>query len=116
MDFAFKEIATLPKLAWALRVQRGAGKVLVEHGSSVEVRERFFCEGAWNGDFAAQSIESSILMGSGGKIIREGLLLACPSHPLDRISQRLRDLNVHAPQAAAGMSRVAFPDQDRSRL
>jgi hypothetical protein len=66
MDFAFKEIATLPKLAWALRVQRGAARVLVEHGSWVEVRERFFCEGAWNGDFAAQSIESSILMGSAG--------------------------------------------------
>jgi hypothetical protein len=85
MDFAFKEIATLPKLAWALRVQRGAPQVLVEHGSWVEVRERFFCEGAWNGDFAAQSIESSILMGSGGKIIKEGLLLACPSHTLDGI-------------------------------
>jgi len=85
MDFAFKEIATLPKLAWALRVQQGAERVLVEHGSWVEVRERFFCEGAWNGDFAAQSIESSILMGSGGKITKEGLLLACPSHTLDRI-------------------------------
>jgi hypothetical protein len=85
MDFAFKEIATLPKLAWALRVQRGAKRVLVEHGSWVEVGERFFCEGAWNGDFAAQNIESSILMGSGGKIIKEGLLLSCPSHTLDRI-------------------------------
>jgi hypothetical protein len=85
MDFAFKEIATLPKLAWALRVQRGAARVLVEHGSWVEVRERFFCEGAWNGDFAAQNTESSILMGCGGKIIKEGLLLACPSHTLDRI-------------------------------
>jgi hypothetical protein len=49
------------------------------------VRERFFCEGAWSGDFAAQAIESSILMGSGGKIVKEGLLLACPSHTLDRI-------------------------------
>jgi hypothetical protein len=38
-----------------------------------------------NGDFAAQSIESSILMGSGGKIIKEGLLLACPSHTLDQV-------------------------------
>jgi hypothetical protein len=85
MDFAFKEIAALPKLAWVVRVQRGAVRVLVEHGSWVEVRERFFCEGAWDGDFAAQNIESSILMGSGGKIIKEGLLLACPSHTLDRI-------------------------------
>jgi hypothetical protein len=85
MDFAFKEIATLPKLAWVLRVQRGAAGVLVEHGSWVEVRERFLVEGAWNGDFAAQGIESSILMGSGGKITQEGLLLACPSHTLDRI-------------------------------
>jgi hypothetical protein len=85
MDFAFKEIATLPRLAWALRIPRGAGRVLVEHGSWVEVRERFFCEGAWNGDFAAQNIESSILMGSGGRIVKEGLLLACPSHTLDRI-------------------------------
>jgi hypothetical protein len=85
MDFAFEEFATLPKLAWALRVQRGVGRVLVEHGSWVEVRERFFCEGAWSGDFAAQSIESSIFMGSGGKITQEGLLLACPNHTLDRI-------------------------------
>jgi hypothetical protein len=85
MDFEFKEIATLPKLAWALQIRRGAAEVLVEHGPWVEVRKRFFCEGAWNGDFAAQNIESSILMGSGGKIIKEGLLLACPSHTLDRI-------------------------------
>ena len=85
MHFAFKEIATLPKLAWALQVRRGAAEVLVEHGPWVEVRERFFCEGAWNGDFTAQNIESSILMGSGGKINEDGLLLACPSHTLDRI-------------------------------
>jgi len=85
MEFLFDEVESLPKLAWVVLMRENVDTVTVQHGPWVEASEDFFVEGAWSGDFAAQSIESTTLMGSGGKITEDGLLLATPNHTLDRI-------------------------------
>lgn len=85
MNLIFEEIQAIPKLAWAVCIEKNVDNATVQHGSWVEVSKGFFFEGAWNGDFKEQSIASSILMGSGGITTRDGLLLTCPNHTLDRI-------------------------------
>lgn len=85
MEFLFDQVESLPKLAWTVLMKRNVGTVTVEHGPWVETSQGFFVEGAWSGDFAAKSITTHTLMGSGGSLTEDGIVLACPNHTLDRI-------------------------------
>ena len=85
MEFRFTQIESLPKLAWCATFRRGEPSVDLAHGPWVETRDTFFCEGAWNGDFAKGNFDTSFLMGSGGKIVENGVLFATPCHPLERL-------------------------------
>jgi hypothetical protein len=85
MEFVFQRIDTLPRLAWCVRVDKGVAAIRVLHGSDVEVRSDFFCEGAWSGEFAAGDFETSLLMGSAGKLTARGLLIATPNHTMERV-------------------------------
>ena len=76
---------TLPQLAWCAIVHQSVEEVTVLHGSAVEARENFFIEGAWAGDFELGDFETSHLMGSGGKVVPDGLLVATPSHTLEHV-------------------------------
>lgn len=38
----------LPKLAWFAAIDRESNAIRVEHGRSVEIRDRFFVEGVWD--------------------------------------------------------------------
>jgi hypothetical protein len=59
--------------------------VYVKHGLWVEVTEQWFCEGAWNGEFNQGEFGKAIMMGSGGKLMDGGVLVAAPSHTLERL-------------------------------
>ena len=85
MDLIFKRLDALPRLAWCAEVTRGSARAEVLHGPWVETRGRFFCEGAWSGDFAAGGFERSMLAGTAGKATPQGLLLATPNNTLERI-------------------------------
>lgn len=41
----------LPQLAWVAEAHQADGSVVLIHGSRVEVRDRFFIEGVWDGPF-----------------------------------------------------------------
>jgi hypothetical protein len=57
----------LPKLAWVAEVDRISLIVALVHGTAVEVREKFFIEGVWNGPFQDGDFgESDCVFGSGG--------------------------------------------------
>ena len=85
LRLVYSEIGTLPKMAWCAKIKRLEPTIEVTHGSWVEVFERWFCEGAWSGDFRASMFESVLIMGSAGKIIDDSLLIAGPNHSLERI-------------------------------
>jgi hypothetical protein len=78
-------IATLPRLAWCARLERASRTVWLLHGRDVETGSDWFCEGAWSGDFASPDFSSRFLMGSGGRLGADGLLVASPSHTMERI-------------------------------
>ena len=57
----------LPRLAWVAEVHRNNGVVFLQHGSSVEIRERFFIEVVWNGPFESGGFgETDCVFGTGG--------------------------------------------------
>ena len=85
MRLRFRQIDTLPRLAWCAILKKDTEIVDVFHGPWVETNEDYFCEGAWSGDFKSGGFDSAFFMGSGAKISGERLLVATPNHTLERI-------------------------------
>jgi hypothetical protein len=72
-------------MAWCVRVEKHS-PVTVLHGSGVEVGDSCFVEGAWDGPFEEMEFQKSfLLMGSGGKIVGDRLILASPCHTLEKL-------------------------------
>ena len=84
MKFTYKMHDSLPKLSWCAAVYRN-GNVNVTHGPWVEARDNYFCEGSWSGKFSEGNLSNSILMGSGGHIVNESLIISTPNHTLERL-------------------------------
>jgi hypothetical protein len=85
MKLTFKCCESLPRLAWCAKATGAHDAVEVLHGPWVETAGNFFCEGAWNGDFASGEIDTGILMGSGGRIVGDTVVLASPNHTMERL-------------------------------
>jgi hypothetical protein len=51
LRYRFAANPSLPKLSWVADVNRADETVSIHHGPFVEVRENFFVEGVWNGEF-----------------------------------------------------------------
>ena len=80
MQLRFWERATLPALAWTLRLQCGSEEAVLAHGDKVEVGPDFFVEGAWNGPFAEVGFDSAFTFsGSGARLDEDGVLLCSSS-------------------------------------
>jgi hypothetical protein len=84
--FVYRRVESLPPLAWCARVRRGNSDVTVVHGRWVEARERFFFEGAWNGDFGQGApAGATACFGSGAEATSDGYLFVTPTHMLERV-------------------------------
>lgn len=74
----------LPKLAWWAKVDCLKKTVVVEHGNSVECREKFFIEGAWNGPFKNGDFATSdCVFGTGAVICGESPVFVSSSCTTD---------------------------------
>jgi len=52
----------------------------------VETQEKFFCEGAWNGEFADGRLDqATVFMGSGGVINHDAITFVSPTHFLEKL-------------------------------
>ena len=90
MKLVYHSRRSIPRLAWCAVLRKGSPEVHVYHGTSVEVQEAFFVEGAWDGDFTRGLFDqSSFFLGTGGKLLRgadqRGVVFATPSHTLERL-------------------------------
>ncbi len=75
-----------PPLAWLLRIRKGEPAPQLLCGSRVEVREEFFFEGAWAGPFEDGGlVDTDICMGSGARVVDGEVIVAAPTHALERI-------------------------------
>jgi hypothetical protein len=86
MRFEFVRCATLPKLAWCARFERGGEVARVYHGPWVETRESWFAEGAWMGAFAHGAIDRARFQVGTGGVLRAGRVVFCtPSDLIERL-------------------------------
>lgn len=71
--------ARLPQLAWVAEINRANSSVILTHGLRVEVRERFFIEGVWDGPFHLGEFGATdCVFGSGG-LLTENSVRFVPS-------------------------------------
>lgn len=87
MIFNYKEVDTLPNLAWCAVFEKGSETVNIYHGLWVETKHGFFVEGAWDGDFQLGEFDNAnAFMGTGGKVSTNGnILLSTPCHIHERL-------------------------------
>lgn len=76
----------LPRLAWCVRMERGAGIAMLEHGPWVETGPDWFFEGAWNGPFNRDSLmQASAVLGSGAVATGKELVFIPGTHTMERL-------------------------------
>jgi hypothetical protein len=96
MRFIYEEHAALPGLAWLVEFRGGSDAARVLHGPWLETRDRFFCDGVWEGRFEDGELAASrLMMGAGGVTNGSEVVLATASHPFEalyahRAGDRLR--------------------------
>ncbi len=75
-----------PCLAWLARVSTNDGQLHVKHGRKIEIREQWFCEAVWDGDFDAGGFDATdIVTGSGGRIHEDSITFVSSGSTLDRL-------------------------------
>jgi hypothetical protein len=84
--FVYSLRQTWPPLAWLAECSEDTPEILVQHGSSVELREDWFCEAVWDGDFDAGGFdETDIVFGSGGRIRPDRTVFVSSGDTVDRL-------------------------------
>jgi GT2 family glycosyltransferase len=74
---------TIPCLSWCVRIKKGDPEVVLYHGSSVEVDQTGFSEGAWSSEFSKGDFANALFFtGSGGRITRETVEFGTSMHTL----------------------------------
>ncbi len=77
MRFDYRQVDSLPRLAWCASCTSGSDTVVVHHGPWVETREDCFFEAAWDGDFRAGRFEeSATMLGTGARIDGDRILFS----------------------------------------
>ena len=86
MQFKFKMISSLPKLAWCAHIQKESDIIEVFHGPWVETTQNFFFEGAWAGNYSSGRFASSCsCIGSGAALENSTIEFATPSFPKEKL-------------------------------
>jgi hypothetical protein len=114
MQLRYREVPTLPQLAWCARVDRGSDVAEVFHGSLVETRPQAFAEGLWNGAFDAFDFASATIVAGTGGIAERDRIRFCSSTdhlgPLFSISKRSSVYVSNSPAFALTMSGEELDD------
>ncbi len=85
MKFEFQESPSIPQLSWVAVVTPGDSSALVVHGTTVETRENFFCDGIWADDFSSNRIDEVFLAGSGGIVNQGKIKFVTADHTLEKL-------------------------------
>ena len=84
--FVFTSIAEWPALAWLARCDARTGAVSVLHGPRVETDREWFCEAAWDGEYALGDFDrTDIVAGSGGRLRDDGVTFVGSGSTVDRL-------------------------------
>ena len=92
MIWKYRQVNTLPRLAWCLQARRGGREVTVLHGPWVETQHDGFVEGAWDGAFTEFDFDqATFFVGSGARRKDAGIVVVTPSNNLEAVFVARRD-------------------------
>ena len=92
MIWKYRQVNTLPRLAWCLQARRGGREVRVLHGPWVETQHDGFVEGAWDGAFTEFDFDqATFFVGSGARRKDAGIVVVTPSNSLEAVFVARRD-------------------------
>jgi len=102
-----------PPLAWVAECRAGEGSVAVWHGARVEVRDDWFAEATWDGDFAAGDFDrTDAIFGSGGRLRSEGICFVGSASTVDRLHALPFDAGVRVSNTLPGLLQVSGASLD----
>lgn len=82
----YHEATDWPCQAWVATFEHGHPEIRVFHGRRVEVREHWFCEAAWAGNFAEGDFDHTDIVAGTGCRLRDGRAIFVPPGTLvDRL-------------------------------
>lgn len=85
-ELTYVPVTDWPPLTWLARCREDSDVVTIFHGTAVETRPEWFCEGAWDGPFEAGGLdETDLFFGSGGRLRLSGLCFLSSYGTLDRL-------------------------------
>ncbi len=86
MRFEFCKNEHLPKLAWLAHSSYSSELMHIVHGPNVEVRDHFFVEGSWDGDFESGRFDNTDnMIGTGGIIRDDAVIFVSAANTLDSL-------------------------------
>lgn len=86
MNFEYEQVSQWPLLAWLATCSRGGDRIRVRHGGRVETTAQWFCEAAWEGEYAAGGFDrTDIVTGTGGRLRGTSATFVSPASTLDRL-------------------------------
>ena len=86
MRLSCSPVAPWPPLAWLACLHSGDPRIEVFHGRRVEVRDDWFCEAVWAGDFAAGDFDrTDLVVGSGGRLRDGEMVFVSSGNTVDRL-------------------------------
>ena len=75
-----------PALSWIARCERSDPVITVRHGPQVEIREDWFCEAAWDGEFESGGFDQTeVVFGSGGRLRGGRAVFVSSASTVDRL-------------------------------
>ena len=96
MRFLYHKIDSLPRLAWCAVMHRSRDVIDVFHGPWVEVRDCFFVEGAWDGDFLKGRFDEATSFFGSGMILNNNSVIVCtPTHTREKICSIKSDNEIY---------------------
>jgi hypothetical protein len=88
LDFQFEYVweNDWPPLAWIVECTESDPMLRVRHGSQVEIRDEWFCEAIWDGDFHAGDFDrTDLVFGSGVRLREHHVVFVSSGTTVDRL-------------------------------
>ncbi|NWG74978.1 MAG: hypothetical protein HXY24_10290 [Rubrivivax sp.] len=105
--------ASWPPLAWLAICRAGEPTIRLRHGDRVEIRDQWFCEAVWDGDFAAGDFDTTdLVFGSGGRLRDGECVFVSSGCTVDRLQYLWKDDELYVSNSLACLMACAAVEPD----
>ncbi len=113
MRFEYRRIEEWPPLAWLAQCSASNLVITVVHGSMVEVRDDWFCEAVWDGEYEDGGFDTTdLIFGSGGRSRGDVVIFVSSGSTVDRLQALLGEDSVWVSNSLACLLAAADIELD----